>query len=272
MTEDEYREIKGRSNEVPPYFLSAEHLGCALWCLEGPAARQCLRRAYQDRNLLVKHIDGLDDFRCAAIRLRAKIQEAATCAPFAVKQAQILKVCRFCGEDDDAHGPGNPFIMNYGEEYAHQACMEAAGLTPLPVDDEPEPEETQKMTMSVVATMKFEDAFQGFKFSIGDAVFIKSALHTAGNRPKQFVVYEQLAQRCDGGIQFLYKLVGWQGDLPEIALTAEEPPYRPESLELFADRKRIALCDGETRDEISKTRQARYQAIVDEAERKANNE
>lgn len=42
-----------------------------------------------------------------------------------VQAAQKEGVCRCCGETPGA-GPGMPFVMDRGEEYAHQVCIEAA--------------------------------------------------------------------------------------------------------------------------------------------------
>ena len=70
-----------------------------------------------------------------------------------------------------------------------------------------------------------------FAFEIGDLVFFKGALHCDGHRPKQFCVYERIAQQCHGGIQMHYRLSGYTGDVPETVLTKDEPPYRPHSKE-----------------------------------------
>lgn len=77
-----------------------------------------------------------------------------------------------------------------------------------------------------------------FEFEIGELVFVKSALHADGVRPKYFVIIERLAQQCSGGIQRLYKLAGEEGVVPEIALTRDEPPYRPPSDAEMTQRQR----------------------------------
>jgi len=41
-----------------------------------------------------------------------------------VQAARKEGVCRLCGEKP-GDGPGMPFVFNCGEEYAHQACLEA---------------------------------------------------------------------------------------------------------------------------------------------------
>lgn len=68
-----------------------------------------------------------------------------------------------------------------------------------------------------------------FLFEIGDTVFFSSAQHAAGHRPKQFVIYERLAQECHGGIQRLYRLGGVDMNVPEVLLVRDEPAYRPMS-------------------------------------------
>lgn len=40
-----------------------------------------------------------------------------------LKEAQILNRCRICGERIRPN-PGNPIILNYGKEYAHELCLQ----------------------------------------------------------------------------------------------------------------------------------------------------
>lgn len=44
--------------------------------------------------------------------------------PCSVKIAKQRKCCRICRREDAA-SPGNPFVFNYGKEYAHSKCVEA---------------------------------------------------------------------------------------------------------------------------------------------------
>ena len=80
-----------------------------------------------------------------------------------------------------------------------------------------------------------------FEFEIGELVFIKSATHIIGSRPKRFLILERVVQQCHGGIQLMYLLDVPNLPLrPEIALTREEPAYRPVSLEQLMDEGRGA--------------------------------
>lgn len=42
--------------------------------------------------------------------------------PPEVAEAQRLRVCRIC-KIDNTPRPGNLFVLNYGQEYAHQQCL-----------------------------------------------------------------------------------------------------------------------------------------------------
>jgi hypothetical protein len=42
--------------------------------------------------------------------------------PLTVAEAQRRRVCRICKLNDDPP-PGNPLVLNYGEEYAHEHCL-----------------------------------------------------------------------------------------------------------------------------------------------------
>ena len=51
--------------------------------------------------------------------LRAMYLAAVPDRPLTIREAQLLKVCRVCRQDDR----GGPFLFNFGEEYAHVACL-----------------------------------------------------------------------------------------------------------------------------------------------------
>lgn len=68
-----------------------------------------------------------------------------------------------------------------------------------------------------------------FEFEIGEIVFFKAADHNSAVRPRTYQIMERLAQECHGGIQRAYVLVGSREWVPELALSREEPLYRPES-------------------------------------------
>jgi hypothetical protein len=42
--------------------------------------------------------------------------------PLTVAEAQRRRVCRICKLNDNP-APGNPLVLNYGEEYAHEQCL-----------------------------------------------------------------------------------------------------------------------------------------------------
>lgn len=87
-----------------------------------------------------------------------------------------------------------------------------------------------------------------FEFEIGDLVYFRGASHHAGVRPKQFCVYERLAQECHGGIQRMYRVTGGTDLFPAVLLTKEQPPYQP-------------ACE-EEQDELSPSRHWRNAAAV----------
>ena len=68
-----------------------------------------------------------------------------------------------------------------------------------------------------------------FEFEIGELVYVKGASHHEGMRPKQFVVFERLAQQCHGGVQMQYHLFGYDGLVPETVITRDQPPFEPKS-------------------------------------------
>ena len=43
--------------------------------------------------------------------------------PLSVREGQLLGVCRICRKRHSAE-PGNAFIMNFGEEFSHQKCLD----------------------------------------------------------------------------------------------------------------------------------------------------
>lgn len=82
-----------------------------------------------------------------------------------------------------------------------------------------------------------------FEFEIGDLVFTRDAEHSNDARPKTFCIYERLAQECHGGIQRLYKVVGFKEAVPEVLLTKEEPPFCPVSNAWLKDRVRVMVAE-----------------------------
>ena len=78
-----------------------------------------------------------------------------------------------------------------------------------------------------------------FKFEIGDIVFFRSAQHDKGNRPRPFCIVERLAQQCHADTQRLYVLACNSGFVPEVALSLEEPSYRPVTVAELDDRDRV---------------------------------
>lgn len=55
--------------------------------------------------------------------------------PLVLEVAKALKVCRFCRSPER---PGDPFVLNFGKEYAHQSCwVEPVPLPPLPEQSAP---------------------------------------------------------------------------------------------------------------------------------------
>lgn len=64
-----------------------------------------------------------------------------------------------------------------------------------------------------------------FMFDIGDLVYIRGSMHSRSSTPKQFVVCERILQQCHGGTQRVYKLLNYEGWVPEIAITPAMPAY-----------------------------------------------
>lgn len=94
--------------------------------------------------------------------------------------------------------------------------------------------------MSVTVTDEFE-------FRLGELVFFRGASHFAGQRPRQFVVTEQVLQVCHGGQQCCYRLCSLDAIVPEIALSRDEPPYRPKTADALADEARLQAALTESR-------------------------
>lgn len=94
-----------------------------------------------------------------------------------------------------------------------------------------------------------------FRFALGVSVYFKHAAHDRACRPNQFVVVERIAQECAGGLQKLYRFSGDTNTYSEIALTVEEPPYRPMTKAHLQERLRI----------ISAERQATWRDMQPEA-------
>lgn len=86
-----------------------------------------------------------------------------------------------------------------------------------------------------------------FAFEIGDLVYIRGADYTVSVRPNQFVILERSAQECHAGIQRCYKLLEMSSWVPEIALTYDEPAYRPASDAWLADRLRVQAAERKLR-------------------------
>lgn len=51
---------------------------------------------------------------------------ATVARPLSVREAQLCRVCRVCRTPEGAK-PGDLFVYNYGDEYAHQKCLEVSG-------------------------------------------------------------------------------------------------------------------------------------------------
>lgn len=100
-----------------------------------------------------------------------------------------------------------------------------------------------------------------FKFEIGDVVFFRTASHSDGNRPRQFLVEEQQAHRCCGGVQLFYKLEGEQLPAPEIALTTEEPPYRPMAEAAKAARLDYLRAQAQVENEVTLARWSKRKEV-----------
>lgn len=81
-----------------------------------------------------------------------------------------------------------------------------------------------------------------FEFEIGEMLFFKNSVHLIGIRPKQYIVHERVAQECHAGIQQMYRLIGVETLVPEIALSRDEPPFRPTTQEELVDIGKAILA------------------------------
>lgn len=84
-----------------------------------------------------------------------------------------------------------------------------------------------------------------FAFEIGEFVYLKTADHFDGARPRKFIITEQIAERCPGGIQLHYRLGGLECNVLEICLTRDEPPYVPMTDEAVQDHLRALVAEQE---------------------------
>lgn len=113
-----------------------------------------------------------------------------------------------------------------------------------------------------------------FLFDIGDIVYSRASNHDCVSRPHQHIVLERFAQQCHADTQLLYKLLDWKGLVPEIALSAEEPPMRIRSDESIAEEQRIAALSASFRQKADDTRwessQARRAAAKDQQDLEVN--
>ena len=50
--------------------------------------------------------------------------------PLTVAEAQRRRVCRICKLNDNP-APGNPLVLNYGDEYAHEQCLKRNAIVRL---------------------------------------------------------------------------------------------------------------------------------------------
>jgi len=84
-----------------------------------------------------------------------------------------------------------------------------------------------------------------FRYEIGGLVFFRAAQHTAGHRPKRFCVIGRIAEERAGGIEMFYRLEEWRHPVPAVALTCEEPPFRPRCVADLAEVLQIDAARAE---------------------------
>lgn len=66
------------------------------------------------------------------------------------------------------------------------------------------------------------------EFEVGELVFFRASQHVQDVRPRQFCIVERFAAEYHHGFQRFYRLATLGDELyPEVALTREEPAYRP---------------------------------------------
>ncbi len=98
LTERELQEVKTQLEQVESYGTDFA-LG---W----------LRGAFYSHKEREKHFKAeIAEFRLLLL--------AATGRRLTVREAQLCNVCRICRQ-----GPGAPFVLNYGKEFAHPGCLE----------------------------------------------------------------------------------------------------------------------------------------------------
>ena len=101
-----------------------------------------------------------------------------------------------------------------------------------------------------------------FEFELGEIVYFRNAANDLESPPKPYIVQEQIAARCPGGIQQFYALNNGERVM-EICLQRDPPKYRPADPERLKDLASIA----DARDTFS--RRVRY---VDKDERTATSD
>ena len=70
------------------------------------------------------------------------------------------------------------------------------------------------------------------KFTIGQLVYFRSAIHNRDRTPQAFCVVSRLIEQSSGGIQIVYLLGNYGALVHECELCADMPPY------LFASQAR----------------------------------
>lgn len=81
------------------------------------AAISWLRRAYHAHENQIERLRGdFDELRALFL--------ACIRRPLSVREAQLLRVCRVCRGPNDPKAPGDPFVLKYGDEHAHQSCLD----------------------------------------------------------------------------------------------------------------------------------------------------
>lgn len=69
--------------------------------------------------------DSLDQVRsfCSAL-----LQKSNAVTRLSLDDARLLDVCRYCFKRSGA-APGDPFVLNFGAEFAHSSCIPKDGMT-----------------------------------------------------------------------------------------------------------------------------------------------
>ena len=81
------------------------------------------------------------------------------------------------------------------------------------------------------------------KFEMGQAVYLLGATHNLEETPERYTITGRVVEECHGGVQRMYAILGWSKPVPEIALTAEEPPYEQIRTDRLADRAKLVEND-----------------------------